>query len=76
MMIRAKNAQLTNKLVGAIALFLGLSMAALQPAHAESGWSLLNMTPGVTEISRKIYGLHMEIFWICVIGAIAIWWTR
>jgi cytochrome c oxidase subunit 2 len=72
MMIRAKNAQLTNKLVGAIVSFLGLSMAALQPAHAESGWSLLNMTPGVTEISRKIYGLHMEIFWICVVIAVIV----
>jgi cytochrome c oxidase subunit II len=72
MMIRAKNAQLKNKLVGATVSLLGLSLAALQPAHAESGWSLLNMTPGVTEISRKIYGLHMEIFWICVVIAIIV----
>lgn len=72
MMIRAKNAQLTNKLVGALVSLLGLSIAALQPAHAESGWSLLNMTPGVTEISRKIYGLHMEIFWICVVIAVLV----
>lgn len=72
MMIRAKNAQLTNKLVRAVVSLLGLSFAALQPAHADSGWSLLNMTPGVTEISRKIYGLHMEIFWICVIIAIIV----
>jgi cytochrome c oxidase subunit II len=72
MMIRAKNAQLTNKLVGAVVSLLGLSIAALQPAHAESGWSLLNMTPGVTEISRKIYGLHMEIFWICVAIAVIV----
>jgi cytochrome c oxidase subunit II len=35
-------------------------------AHAESGWELLNLTPGVTEMSRHIYALHMEIFWICV----------
>jgi len=35
-------------------------------ARAESGWSLLNMTPGVTEMSRKIYELHMLIFWVCV----------
>jgi cytochrome c oxidase subunit II len=54
-----------------VSLF-GLSLAALQPAHAESGWSLLNMTPGVTEISRKIYGLHMEIFWICVAIAVIV----
>jgi len=72
MMIRAKNAQLTNKLVRAVVSLLGLSFAALQPAHADSGWSLLNMTPGVTEISRKIYGLHMEIFWICVVIAIIV----
>jgi len=71
-MIRAKNAQLTNKLVRAVVSLLGLSFAALQPAHADSGWSLLNMTPGVTEISRKIYGLHMEIFWICVIIAVIV----
>jgi cytochrome c oxidase subunit II len=72
MMIRAKNAQLTNKLAAAVVSFLGLSMMAIQSAHAESGWSLLNMTPGVTEISRKIYGLHMEIFWICVIIAVIV----
>jgi cytochrome c oxidase subunit 2 len=42
------------------------------PAHAESGWGLLNMTQGVTEISRKIYDLHMEIFWICVIIAVIV----
>ena len=36
------------------------------PVHADSGWGLLNMTPGVTDISRKIYDLHMEVFWICV----------
>jgi cytochrome c oxidase subunit 2 len=70
MMIRAKIAQLSNKIAAAI---FGLSMACALPAHAaESGWSLLNMTPGVTEISREIYGLHMEIFWICVIIAVIV----
>jgi cytochrome c oxidase subunit 2 len=46
------------------------------PAYAEedggSGWSQLNMTQGVTEISRNIYGLHMKIFWICVVIAIIV----
>ena len=40
---------------------------------AEDGmWTeVLNMTPGVTEVSRQIYDLHMIIFWICVvIGAV------
>ena len=66
MMIRAKIAKVSNKLA-AIVSSLGLSLACALPAHAESGWSLLNMTQGVTDISREIYGLHMEIFWICVI---------
>jgi len=25
-----------------------------------------NMPVGVTDLSRIIYGLHMEVFWICV----------
>jgi cytochrome c oxidase subunit II len=49
------------------------AMAALSPAaHAESGWHLLNMTQGVTDISRKIYSLHMLIFWVCVIIGIVV----
>src|SRR3989338_4014980 len=28
--------------------------------------SSINLTPGVTPISRDIYDLHMTIFWICV----------
>jgi cytochrome c oxidase subunit 2 len=46
---------------------LALAAGALTlPAHAESGWGQLNMTQGVTHISREIYHLHMKIFWICV----------
>ena len=48
-------------------------LAAFSPmAHAESGWHLLNMTQGVTEISREIYKLHMLIFWVCVIIGIVV----
>merc|ERR1711937_888111 len=32
----------------------------------------LNMTRGVTPVSRDIYDLHMTIFWICVILAVAV----
>src|SRR6185295_534440 len=43
------------------------------------GWDLLNMTHGVTDMSREIYKLHMEIFWVCVIiGAVvfgAMFWS-
>ena len=57
MTIRAKLASLAL-----IATALGTS--ACSP---DSGWSQLNMTRGVTEISRKIYDLHMTIFWVCVV---------
>src|SRR5579864_6095683 len=47
--------------------------AALAPAaHAESGWGELNLTQGVTDISRKIYDLHMLIFWVCVVIGIVV----
>jgi cytochrome c oxidase subunit 2 len=59
-MVRAKLASLVYALAAAAAL----------PAHAESdpgsGWSQLNLPQGVTDISRKIYDLHMTIFWVCV----------
>jgi cytochrome c oxidase subunit II len=58
-------AQLASLAAGFTAV-VGLTVAAVLPAHAESGWSQLNMTRGVTDISRKIYDLHMTIFWVCV----------
>jgi cytochrome c oxidase subunit 2 len=51
--------------LAAHALALLASVGALV-ARADSGWGLLNMTPGVTQMSRHIYELHMKIFWICV----------
>ena len=73
MMIRAKIAQLAK-----LATAFALSLAGILPAYAtedggaDTGWSQLNMTQGVTEISRNIYGLHMKIFWICVVIAIIV----
>ena len=47
--------------------------AAFSPAaYADSGWHLLNMTQGVTEISRRIYSLHMLILWVCVIIGVVV----
>ena len=40
---------------------------------AADGWrEVINMTPGVTEVSRQIYDLHMIIFWICVVIGIVV----
>jgi cytochrome c oxidase subunit II len=55
---------LKSKLAGLLAV-----LAAL-PAHAESGWHLLNMTAGVSELSREIYDMHMIMLWICVVIAV------
>ena len=37
---------------------------AFSSAHAS--WTV-NMAPGVTEVSRSVFDLHMTIFWICVV---------
>jgi cytochrome c oxidase subunit 2 len=63
MMIRARLATLA---------LLATAACGSLAAHAESGWLQLNMTPGVTEMSRNIYGLHMLIFWVCVVIAVAV----
>lgn len=43
----------------------------LLAASANAADMPLNMTKGVTEISQRVYNLHMTIFWICcVIGAV------
>ncbi len=65
-MIRRTFAQLA-----ALAL-AAFSFAMSAPALADSGWAQLNMTPGVTAISRRIYSLHMEIFEICVAIAVVV----
>jgi cytochrome c oxidase subunit 2 len=48
-------------------LLASLTVVVAPAAHA--AWAL-NMTQGVTDISRRIYGLHMLILWICVVIAI------
>jgi cytochrome c oxidase subunit 2 len=53
--------------LASLALALAALPAALAARAEESGWAQLNMTPGVTQMSRHIYALHMEIFWICVV---------
>ena len=44
----------------------------LSSYHAQADWSALNMTKGVTEISEKVYDLHMLIFTICVLIGIVV----
>jgi cytochrome c oxidase subunit II len=41
------------------------SVMALAAPMAQAAWTL-NMTPGISALSREIYGLHMLMFWWCV----------
>jgi len=40
-----------------------LGMAASAGANTSNGY---NLPTGVTDLARDMYGLHMEVFWICV----------
>jgi cytochrome c oxidase subunit II len=71
MMIRSNCARSAALFTTTVFAALALAMQS-GPARAESGWSLLNMTQGVTVMSRKIYDLHMLIFWVCVIIAVVV----
>lgn len=54
--------------------FLKAGALALVAPAAHAEWAL-NMTQGVTDISRRIYGLHMTILWVCVaIGIFVFGW--
>ena len=46
-------------------------VAALGSSAAHAEWGL-NMTQGVTEISRNVYSLHMTMLWACVWIAVAV----
>src|SRR5687768_12371688 len=49
-----------------------LAGAAFLPTGAALAAWEVNLPVGVTELSRDIHGLHMLIFWICVIIAAAV----
>jgi cytochrome c oxidase subunit II len=49
-----------------------LAWAAKAGANTSNGY---NLPPGVTDLSRDIYGLHMEVFWICVVIAVLVFGT-
>ena len=54
--------RVSTLLVGA---FLAISNSAIAQTAAER--SDLNLRPGVSDISMEVYGLHMLMFWICVV---------
>ncbi len=46
-----------------------LGALAMAPTHA--AW-ILNMNEGVTDLTKEVFGLHMLIFWICVVIGIGV----
>jgi cytochrome c oxidase subunit 2 len=58
------------RLISAGALCLAaLGLAANADANTSNGY---NLPTGVTDLARDMYGLHMEVFWICVGIAIVV----
>ncbi|WP_418368975.1 cytochrome c oxidase subunit II [Vibrio breoganii] len=53
-------------------LCFGVVVSAPSTVSAENTESSFNMTQGVTEISGKVYHLHMLIFYICVAIAVVV----
>jgi len=43
------------------------ALTALLSTNIKAAWDDLNMTEGVTAISKEIFDLHMLIYWICVV---------
>src|ERR1700689_4709511 len=45
---------------------LGFAASAVAASGSPNTSNGYNLPPGVTELSRDMYALHMEVFWICV----------
>ena len=54
------------------AKFLVLSSLLVAPIFGWADWNTLNMTEGATEVSKKVFDLHMLIFWICVVIGVVV----
>ncbi len=58
-----------TKYLRALVTSLLASLAGLTAPAAQAAWTL-NMTQGVTDISRRVYSLHMLILWVCTAIAV------
>jgi cytochrome c oxidase subunit 2 len=70
---RGKNDDSTFRtLKGARAITLGLAALGVASAAGANTSNGYNLPIGVTSLSQIIYGLHMEIFWVCVAIAVVV----
>ena len=61
----------TSKYVRPGIAAVAAALSALAAPSAQAAWTL-NMTEGLSALSREIYGLHMLMFWWCVGIAIVV----
>jgi cytochrome c oxidase subunit II len=59
----------SGAVAAASAAVAAVGLAARAAANTSNGY---NLPMGVTDLSRDIYGLHMEAFWICVAIAVVV----
>ena len=59
------------KSIAKITAFVAILITALFSGLAQADWEY-NLQRPVTEIAEDIYGLHMLIFWICVVIFVAV----
>jgi cytochrome c oxidase subunit 2 len=69
MMMRMMIRKLQSKF--AVGALCAGALSLLAAPAAQAAWTL-NMTPGISKMSRAIYSLHMLMFWWCVGIAIAV----
>jgi cytochrome c oxidase subunit 2 len=48
------------------------TLFAFMASVSHANWGGLNMPEGVSILSKKIYGLHMLILWVCVVLAVVV----
>ena len=60
-----------SKLRSALIYLWGAALMLGMGSAAANDWPL-NLRPGVTSISQKVFDLHMLIFWICVIACVLV----
>ncbi|MDH5355247.1 MAG: cytochrome c oxidase subunit II [Gammaproteobacteria bacterium] len=63
-----------NKMSGRLPATITSVMSMLFISSAQADYAL-NMTQGVTPISREIFSLHMIVFWICVAIGVVVFLT-
>lgn len=61
----------SGKRRGLLCAGIGALLSALSGSAFASNYGL-NMPVGVTDISARVYGLHMLIFWICVVIGVVV----